>query len=131
MSARRYRTRAMNTKVVGRRVVAFIIDGLVLGATQAALFFLFAGDRQDAFGDVATGETVTTYLNLTIGDTEYAVYGGKAALYFALVLLLHVGYFVVLQGLKGVTLGKAMLGIRVVKDDGSGQPPGIGRAFGR
>lgn len=119
----------MNTKVVGRRVGAFLIDLVVVIALQGLLFALLAENRQDAI-NAGGGAEVTTYVNLTLGDTEYAVTGSKATLYFALVLALNVGYFVILQGLRGFTLGKLMLGLRVVKDDGS-SPPGIGRAFGR
>ena len=121
----------MNTKVVGRRVVAFIIDILLISAINLAIFFALAGDPVEGLTSGDLEPTSTVYGNFTIGDKTYSVYGGNAALYFLLTLAVAIGYFVVLQGLKGITLGKAMLGIRVVKDDGSGQPPGIGRAFGR
>ena len=119
----------MNTKVVGRRVGASLIDSLVVIALQGLLFALLAENRQDAI-NAGGGAEVTTYANVTLGDTEYAVTGSKAALYFALVLAINVGYFVILQGLRGFTLGKLALGLRVVKDDGT-SPPGVGRAFGR
>jgi len=119
----------MNTKVVGRRVGAFLIDLLVVIALQGLLFAVLAENRQDAI-NAGGGAEVTTYVNLTLGDTEYAVTGSKAALYFALGLAIYVGYFVILQGLRGFTLGKLALGLRVVKDDGT-SPPGVGRAFGR
>jgi uncharacterized RDD family membrane protein YckC len=121
----------MNTKVVGRRVVALIIDLLLISAVNLAIFFAFAKDPVEGVtsGDLNLDSTI--YGNFTIGDQTYSVYGGRAAAYFVITLAISIGYFVVLQGLKGVTLGKAMLGIRVVKDDGSGRPPGIGRAFGR
>jgi uncharacterized RDD family membrane protein YckC len=120
----------MNTKVVGRRVVAFIIDGILISAINFAVFFALAGDPAEglANGDLQLDSTV--YGNFTIGDQTYSVYGGKAALYFLLTLVIGLGYWVVLQGLKGFTLGKLMMGIRVIKDDGSG-PPGVGRAFAR
>ena len=120
----------MNTKVVGRRVVAFIIDAIIVTAINLAIFFALAGDPVEGLtsGDLAPTDTV--YGNLELGDKTYSVYGGTAALYFALTLAVTIGYWVVLQGLKGLTVGKAMMGIRVVKDDGM-SPPGIGRAFGR
>ena len=119
------------TKVVGRRVAAFIIDGLIITAINFALFFAFAQDKVEAAqaGDLQFGDT--TYINLTIGDTQYAVFGSKAGLYFVITLLVGIGYFVVWQGLKGVTLGKLMLGIKTVKDNDPTQPPGIGRALAR
>ena len=120
----------MNTKVLGRRVVALILDTLILGALIWGVFFLLAGDPVEALrdGDV-TGNT-TIYGNLEIGDKTYSVYGGKAALWFAFGLLAWLANYVFLQGLRGYTLGKAIVGLRVVKDDGT-SPPGIGRAFGR
>jgi uncharacterized RDD family membrane protein YckC len=118
------------TKVVGRRVAAFIIDGVIVAAINFAIFFALAGDpvKGLANGDLQPDSTV--YGNLELGDKTYSVYGSKAALYFLLVFALTIGYFVVWQGLKGVTLGKLALGIKVTKDDGSG-PPGIGRALAR
>lgn len=121
----------MNTKVVGRRVVAFIVDVLIISVVNLAIFFALAGDPVEG---LATGELQpdsTIYGNIELGDKTYSVYGGTAGLYFLLAFGISIGYFVVLQGIKGLTLGKAMMGIRVVKDDGSGQPPGVGRAFGR
>ena len=80
-------------------------------------------------GDLSGNATV--YGNLELGDKTYSVYGAKAAVYFLLAFAVWFGYYVVWQGRAGVTLGKLMLGIRVVKDDGSGAPPGIGRALAR
>jgi uncharacterized RDD family membrane protein YckC len=119
------------TKVVGRRVAALIIDAIVVGAIDFVIFLALAGDKYKALanGDLHNGDT--TYVNLTLGSKHYAVYGGKAGLYFLLGFLVWLGYFVVWPGLKGVTLGKLALGIKIVKDDGSGAPPGIGRAFAR
>jgi uncharacterized RDD family membrane protein YckC len=118
------------TKVVGRRVVAILIDTLVVTAINFAIFFAFAGDKVEAFnaGDIQAGDT--TYINLTLGDTQYAVFGSKATLYFLITLVVGIAYFVIWPGLKGVTLGKLVTGIKIIKDDGSG-PPGIGRAFAR
>jgi uncharacterized RDD family membrane protein YckC len=118
------------TKVVGRRVVAFIIDGIVVAAINFAIFFALAGDPAKGLANGDLEPTSTVYGNLELGDKTYSVYGGKAALYFLLVLVLTLGYYVVWQGLKGVTLGKLAMGIKVSKDDGSG-PPGIGRALAR
>jgi uncharacterized RDD family membrane protein YckC len=119
------------TKVVGRRVVAFIIDALLITAVNFAVFFAFAQDKVEAAaaGDIHYGDT--TYVNITLGDKQYAVFGGKAAIYFLLVLLISLGYFVVWQGLRGVTVGKLMLGLRTVKESDPTQPPGVGRALAR
>jgi uncharacterized RDD family membrane protein YckC len=119
------------TKVVGRRVVALIVDTVLVTAVNFAIFFAFAEDKLEAAraGELQFGDT--TYINVTIGDTQYAVFGGKAALYFVIAMAINIGYFVVWQGLRGVTLGKLMTGIKTVKDNDPTQPPGIGRALAR
>lgn len=118
------------TKTVGRRVVAIVVDTVIISAINLAIFFALAGDKVEAAqrGDLQVGDS--TYVNITLGDTQYAIFGGKAGLYFVLTLAATIGYFVVWQGLRGVTVGKLMTGIVVVKDDGV-SPPGIGRAFAR
>jgi len=90
---------------VGRRVAAWLIDGLL---AFALLWIL--------------GEH-------TVGDGEFSVSvrGVNALVYFALVL----AYFVVWQGLTGVTVGKLVTRIRTVKEDDPAQPPGVGRALAR
>jgi uncharacterized RDD family membrane protein YckC len=119
------------TKVVGRRVLAYIIDAVVLLAINFAIFFALAEDpvRALARGDVEP--TSTVYGNFTLGDQTYSVYGGKAALWFLLGLAITLGYVAVWQGLKGVTLGKLAAGIRTVREEDPTQPPGIGRALAR
>lgn len=120
----------MNTKVVGRRVVALIVDVVLISGINFLIFLAFAGDKLEAYnqGDLQLGDT--TYVNLTLGDTQYAVFGSKAGAYFLITLAIGIGYFVVLQGLRGLTLGKALVGIRVVREDGVSMP-GVGRAFAR
>ncbi len=119
------------TKVVGRRVAAFIIDALLLTAINFALFFAM---KQETLEGISSGELQagdSTYINLTINSTEYGIYGSRASLYFLITLVIGLGYLVVWQGLKGVTVGKLMTGIKVVKDSDPTQPPGIGRAIAR
>jgi uncharacterized RDD family membrane protein YckC len=118
------------TKVVGRRVVATIIDAIVMTAVLGVIFFALAGDPVEGLANGDLQPESTVYGNLELGDKTYSVYGGKAGLFFVLALVIYIGYYVVWQGLKGVTLGKLAMGIKVIKDDGSG-PPGIGRAIAR
>ncbi len=100
----------MNTKVLGRRVAAVILDALIIGALVWGLFFLLADDPVVALqnGDV-TGNT-TIYGNLELGDKTYSVYGGTALLWFVFSLLISVGNWVFLQGTRGFTIGKAIVG---------------------
>lgn len=120
---------ASPTKVVGRRVLAFLIDLLVTGVVYWGLFFLFAeratstGEGLSARLDAADG----AYLQL--GDSAYAVTGSDGLVFFLIYLAIGLLYWVVLQGLTGSTLGKAVTGIRTVGRDGG--RPGVGRALVR
>jgi uncharacterized RDD family membrane protein YckC len=90
-----------------RRVVATIIDGLVLGV----VYWLLAL----AFGDLRTeGEAANWVANLPAAAS--VAYG-----------LFVIGYYVLLEGLLGQTLGKLATGIKVVAE-ATGQTPGIAAA---
>ena len=93
--------------VTGRRVVATIIDGLVLGA----VYWLLAL----AFGDLRTeGDAANWVANLPVAaDVAYGLF--------------VVGYYLLLEGLLGQTLGKLAVGIRVVSE-ATGRAPGVGAA---
>ncbi len=101
----------MQTQVVGRRVVAFLIDAVIVGAIDAALLA--------ALGHSNPGPGV-----------NYSVEGAPALAYFALVLIVNGSYLGVLPGVTGVTLGKLLLGLRLVGEDGA-QPPGVARGIAR
>jgi uncharacterized RDD family membrane protein YckC len=120
------------TAVVGRRVVAFLIDGLILAAVNAALFFALADTDEELTARVLSGDLdpdANVFVNLTLGDSTYSVTGGKAALFFLATFVVWFLYWVVWQGLKGVTVGKALTGIRLVRNDGSA--PGMWKSFVR
>lgn len=117
------------TKVVPQRVAAFIVDYLIISAFNFAVFFAFASDEDEIRSKVLSGDvdlTTTTYGNFTIGDKEYAIVGGTFWIYFLIVLAAGIGYFWVLPGIRGWTPGKALLGLRIVRDDMSG-PAGVGK----
>ena len=119
------------TRVIGRRIGAFLIDGLILSIVNFALFFAFAEKRSDIGRGVLTGDVpldTTLYVNLKLGNEEYSIVGsGKFWAYVGLTLLIAWLYHGVLQGIKGWTPGKLVTGIRTVAEE-TGQPPGIGRA---
>ena len=93
--------------VTGRRVVATIIDGLIFGVAYWVLAV--------AFGDIrAEGEAANFVSNLP-GWVDVG-YG-----------LLVIGYYVLLEGYLGQTVGKMVVGIRVVSE-ATGATPGIGPA---
>ena len=92
--------------VTGRRVLAIIVDSIVLG-------FIF-GVMSIFFGTTsASGGSVSASVN------------GIPALVTFVVFLL---YFTVLEGYLGQTVGKMLLGIKVVRED-NGEVPGVGPAL--
>jgi uncharacterized RDD family membrane protein YckC len=93
--------------VTGRRVVATIIDGLVLGAAYWLLAL--------ALGDLRTeGEAANWIANLPpAADVAYGLF--------------VLGYYALLEGYLGQTLGKLAVGIKVVAE-ATGQAPGIAAA---
>jgi uncharacterized RDD family membrane protein YckC len=107
------------THVMGRRVVAFIIDGVLLTAVFAGLFFLLANHTDQPLS--LTG----TNVHVTVSNDTYYLEGSDASTFYVVELVVALLYGGVIQGLTGRTIGKLICGIRVVREDGS--PPGIGR----
>lgn len=93
--------------VTGRRVLATIIDGLIFGTGYWLLAL--------AFGDIRTeGEAANWVSNLPAAVS--VAYG-----------LFVVGYYVLLEGYLGQTIGKMAIGIKVVSE-ATGANPGIAAA---
>lgn len=95
------------TDVLGRRVGAALLDIVVLGVLFVILGLLI--------GDTNT-EGSSASVNLS---------GGPALLFFALSLL----YYFIPEATSGRTLGKRLLGLRVVREDGGAA--GAGAVAGR
>jgi len=122
------------TAVFGRRVLATVIDAVVVGGPAIA-----AATSQFEYYDVPAGQSggnlCDAYLEthsggscMHVNDTIYfsdGVGGGASGVGLGLALLV----FVILQGLTGWTPGKLITGIRTVKADGS--IVGIPKAFVR
>lgn len=118
-----------STKVMGRRVLAYIIDGVLLTVVNGGIFLLMAEKDTEVAQKVLSGEYEPedkTYGNITIGDDEWSIVGGTFLLYLAIAFGIVILIDWVIQGLRGWTPGKLIAGIRTVKDDGN--PPGIGKA---
>jgi uncharacterized RDD family membrane protein YckC len=96
---------AMNVHVVGRRVLATLVDGVVLGVIFALLSALFGSSS-------AQGGQVSAQLS---------------GLPFLVYLVLVLAYFILMEGYFGQTVGKMLLGIKVVREN-TGEIPGIGGA---
>ena len=123
------------TAVFGRRIVAFVIDALIIGVPGIAL----ATSRLQSYDAGRSGISGTEFCDrymeqyssgacFNLNDTVYFDDGGFDAVSFA-PLLFGLLIAVVLQGITGWTPGKLVMGLRTVKEDG--RAIGIGRAFVR
>lgn len=93
---------ARDVHVTGRRVLATIVDAIVLGLLFAVMSMLFGSTS-------AQGGQVNASLN-----------GLSALAYFVLIF----AYYMLMEGYLGQTVGKLLLGIKVVRED-TGEVPGI------
>jgi uncharacterized RDD family membrane protein YckC len=91
-----------NVHVTGRRIVATIIDGVVLSALSSALTAAFGTDRATSGFDLTT-----------------LSFNGSVSLVVVVLL-----YYTLLEGTTGRTVGKFVTGIRVV-DAATGRAPGL------
>jgi uncharacterized RDD family membrane protein YckC len=96
---------AGDVHVTGRRVLAIIVDSLVLGVLFWVMSMIFGTSSVE-------GGAASASLG-TLGTLLYAV--------------LAFAYFTLLEGYRGQTLGKMLLGIKVVRED-NGEVPGLGAA---
>jgi uncharacterized RDD family membrane protein YckC len=87
--------------VTGRRILATIVDGLIFGALFTVM--------NTFFGSWSGGSSSMPAL--------------ASVLYGVIVVL----YYILLEGYLGQTVGKMVLGIKVVRED-SGEVPGVGGA---
>jgi uncharacterized RDD family membrane protein YckC len=109
------------TKVVGRRVVGYIIDSIVYSLVIAASWWLLT----DKIGAGLDG-------GIKIGDTRHAFTSGHASnrtVWVIIIAAFAILYFIVIPGITGKTIGKWLTGTTIVRADG--RPPGIWRQFVR
>jgi uncharacterized RDD family membrane protein YckC len=102
--------RAADVHVTGRRIVGTLIDSAVL----SALYLLMA---------IALG----TIVDLTGGQSGVPTVVTPSTVLFVLLTLV---YYILMEGYRGQTLGKMLVGIRVV-DQNSGGMPGPAAAIVR
>lgn len=97
------------------RFVAFIIDGIIIGIVNAILTIPLR---------------MTSILTLS-SDAAGALSAGLGMLGFSLLIsmALAVAYNAYFLSTKGATLGKQILGLKVIRSDGG--PISLGRAIGR
>ena len=112
---------ATDTRVVGRRAGATVVDSLLLGTVTgvltAPLTFvegLWRGDTGDLITAVGGGEVFAVFYSLLL-------LGGVLTL-----ITVPLAYFVILEGRYGQTVGKMAFGVKVLREDG--RPVGAGPA---
>jgi uncharacterized RDD family membrane protein YckC len=101
--------------VVGRRLVAHLIDVIILGIFQSLILIEIS-----AMGLHSSGMTTTTqgdaYDRFAYWLTHLDTY---AVLQVGVITLIPLVYFILMEAVQGATVGKMVLGIRVVNLDGS------------
>jgi len=103
-----------------RRVLASIIDGLIVGAVQAVIQFILMGVGVIATSDLQAGP----------GTAEYRHYMAVIWILGAVMFVAQILYFAIMESSsKQATLGKMVLGIVVTDIDG--KRVSFGRAIGR
>jgi uncharacterized RDD family membrane protein YckC len=102
------------------RVVARIVDALVLGIPFSILFAIFA---------VAGGLFASTSNSnsQSSNGAAAALFGGAFVLLYLLALAVTFGYWIYFWGSSGETIGMRLLRLRVI-DANTGAPIGYGRA---
>lgn len=103
---------ALETKVVGRRAAAFLVDNVVIGVLillcAIPLLLVLLG-LNPAFYERAPAVVLVAMLT-----TLYSL---------VVVFGVTFGYYVLLEGYRGQTLGKMLFGVEVIRDD-TGAVPG-------
>jgi uncharacterized RDD family membrane protein YckC len=105
------------------RVVARIVDSIIVGIPLSILFFILFAAAGGAAG-------LTSGSSPSQQNAAGAALGGVLILFYLLVLAVTIGYWVYFWGTSGSTLGMRLFHLRVV-DANTGQPIGLGRAFVR
>lgn len=128
---------------MGRRIGAYLLDSLIIlvptGLLASAEFEYLEANEQGEIevtgGALEPGDFCDRYVEQEGGGLCFAPFDrvyfteGLSPAPSLTGLGLAVLLLVVVQGLRGLTPGKALFGIRTVGEDG--RPPGIGRALAR
>ena len=96
---------ALEVHVTGRRVLATIVDAIIFSVYFWVLAILFGTSSTEAGG-----------ISLSLGGLGTLLY-----------LVGVFAYYLLLEGYLGQTVGKMLLGIKVVREDNGGVP-GLGAA---
>lgn len=95
------------------RLLALIIDGIILGVIGGVATAVFGGAALVSLPSEPTAETTSIFAGL-FGAMQFLIWA------------IQIAYFVGLTGVYGATVGKMVLGLKVV--DTNGQKIGFGKA---
>ena len=131
-----YAARRDPTSVLGRRVVAYLID-LIVPTVLFVILFASSATTVDKSSTLFEGRDICSVLRAEESvsmcfestDKAYTLTGNEAVLVLAAPLLVGLANWVLLQGVAGASVGKMVTGLRVV--DANGDDAGIGRNFAR
>jgi uncharacterized RDD family membrane protein YckC len=104
---------ALEVHVTGRRVLATIVDAIVISVMYFVVGLLVAM----LFGGAYGGD----------GQVGFSLNGLPALVLFILLVFSVFLYYTLMEGYLGRTLGKMLFGIKVVREDHGGVP-GLGAA---
>jgi uncharacterized RDD family membrane protein YckC len=116
---------AKPTAVAGQRLLAFLIDALIICAAVALLWLLLTDKVSREGIDPSSG-------GFDIGGKRYAFteeHAGRRTLWLGLSIAAALVVSIVIPAISGSSPGRAVAGIRVV--DREGRPPGFVRALVR
>jgi uncharacterized RDD family membrane protein YckC len=100
---------SMDVHVTGRRILAVIVDSIVIAVPTVILSALL--------GTTSSGG----------GEASVSVEGFAALLVMLISVVIFFAYYTIMEGYLGQTVGKMLLGIKVVRED-DGAVPGLGAA---
>jgi uncharacterized RDD family membrane protein YckC len=122
--------------VIGVRILAWIVDFVLIAGLSLLLSpFFFLGEFVPNENNVSNPCSIIRDQDddvancIELGDDVYFSSSSDTLIQFGATLAYGVVVFVLWQGLSGLTVGKALTGLRTV--DENGQVPGIGRALVR
>lgn len=122
------------TAVMGRRVGAYVIDSLLSIVVLVAILALtkdhvYTGAPSRACEILRNSPGGFSGQCIELGSRVYTWKGAGFAAAYGLTGLVSLANLVVLQGMTGASIGKMILGLRVVNAEGAAC--GVGRAFVR
>lgn len=106
--------------VLGRRIAATVIDTGVVFLVYYAALLAFAGVLSRGFGPPLQIFNYLFWFVLNVfGLTPLLTLHGESWLWFISAALVWGGYAALFESLRGQTVGKAIMGIVVIRTDGS------------